>query len=200
MYSNTQPLVLLYTRVMHDSRFLRFSASLFDLTKLALILVVLAIAFIILVGKPLSVNGASMEPNFHSGQVVIVDQISFSGQKTIRRGDVVAAKFPADPAKTKLIKRVVGLPGETVEVKDTHLFINSTPLVEAYKPRYGEAPYDEIASVTLKDDEYFLAGDNRPGSSDSRLWGPVTRSDILGRVSFVIFPPADAQYVSRPGN
>lgn len=183
---------------MHGSRFLRFSATLFDLTRFALIIVVLAITFIILVGKPLLVNGESMEPNFHNGQVVIVDQISFSGEKMIRRGDVVAAKFPADPTKTKLIKRIVGLPGETVEVKDTHLFINGLPLTEPYQPRYGEAPYDEIASVTLKDDEYFLAGDNRPGSSDSRLWGPVTHSDILGRVSFILFPPSDAEYVSRP--
>ena len=85
-----------------------------------------------------------------------------------------------------------------IEVKDTHIFVNGASLSESYLPRYGEAPYPEIASVTLKDDEYFLAGDNRPGSSDSRSWGPVTRSDILGRVSFIIFPPSDAQYVARP--
>ncbi len=183
---------------MHDSRFLRFSTTLFDLTKVALIIVVLLVAFIIFVGKPLPVNGDSMLPNFRSGEIVIVEQISFSGVKSIRRGDVVAAKFPADPDKTKLIKRVVGLPGETVEVKDTHLFVNGVAMSESYQPRYGIAPYDEIASVNLKDDEYFLAGDNRPGSSDSRLWGPVTRSDILGRVSFVLFPPSNARYVSRP--
>ena len=182
---------------MNDSSFLRFSTTLFDLTKLVLILTVLFISFIVLVGKPLLVNGESMEPNFHSGEVVIVDQISFGGQNAIKRGDVVAAKFPADPAKTKLIKRVIGLPGEIIETKDTHFFINGSPLVEPYQPKFGEAPYDEIASVTLKDDEYFLAGDNRPGSSDSRLWGPVTRSDILGRVSFIIYPPASVQYVTR---
>ena len=183
---------------MHDSRFLRLSATLFELTKFALVIVVVLIAFFVLVGKPLPVNGDSMLPNFQSGEVVIVDQISFSGQKMIKRGDVVAAKFPADPDKTKLIKRVIGLPGEKVEVKDTHIFINGAPLVEKYQPRYGEAPYDEIALVTLKDGEYFLAGDNRPDSSDSRLWGPVGREDILGRVSFVIFPPSNVQYVDRP--
>lgn len=182
---------------MNDSRFLRLATTIFDLAKFALIIVVLVISFIVFVGKPLLVNGDSMKPNFHSGEVVIVDQISFSGQKAIRRGDVVATKFPADPAKTKLIKRVVGLPGEKVEVKNTHLFINGLPLVEPYQPQFGEAPYSEIATLTLKDDEYFLAGDNRPGSSDSRLWGSVTRSDILGRVSFVIWPPASVQYVNR---
>jgi len=129
--------------------------------------------------------------------VVIVEHVSFSGSKQIQRGDVVAAKFPADPDHTKLIKRVIGLPGETVSVQDTHIFINGTPLTEPYQPRYGIAPYDEIPSVTLKSDEYFLSGDNRPGSSDSRLWGPVTRNDILGRVSFVIFPPSLAQFVDH---
>lgn len=185
---------------MSDARLLRFFAALFELTKFALILVVLALVFIIFVGKPLLVNGQSMEPSIRSGEIVIVEQISFSGKKMIKRGDVVAAKFPADPTKTKLIKRVVGLPGEKVEVKDTHLFINGLPLSESYRPRFGQAPYEEIRSLTLKDDEYFLVGDNRPGSSDSRLWGPVTRSDILGRVSFVIFPPSNARYVARPSD
>lgn len=183
---------------MHDSRFLRFSSTLFELTKLALIIVVVITAFIVFVGKPLPVSGDSMLPNFRNGEIVIVEQISFFGNKVIKRGDVVAAKFPADPDKTKLIKRVVGLPGEKIEIKDTHIFVNGSSLNESYQPRYGDAPYQEIASVTLKDGEYFLAGDNRPGSSDSRLWGPVTRSDILGRVSFILFPPSDAQYVARP--
>ncbi len=182
---------------MDGSRFLRFSTTLFALTKIALISVVLLIALIIFVGKPLLVNGDSMLPSFRSGEVVIVDQISFSNQKMIRRFDVVAAKFPADPDKTKLIKRVIGLPGEKVAVKDTHIFIDGRALTEPYQPRFGQAPYPEIASVTLRDDEYFLAGDNRPGSSDSRLWGPVARSDILGRVSFVIFPPSSVEYVDR---
>lgn len=184
--------------MVSDSRFLRFSATLFDLTKFALILVVLVVTFMILVGKPLLVNGDSMLPNFRDGEVVIVEQISFSGKKIIQRGDVVAAKFPADPAKTKLIKRVIGLPGEKIKVKDTHLFINDSPLTESYLPRYGEAPYDEIQLIILKDDEYFLVGDNRPGSSDSRLWGQVTRQDILGRVSFVIFPFADSRFIDKP--
>lgn len=182
---------------MDDSKWLHIASTLFEVTKFALILVVLGIAFVVFVGTPLSVRGESMVPNFTSGEIVIVEHISYSGTKVVQRGDVVAAKFPADPDKTKLIKRVVGLPGEKIEIKQTHIYINGKLLDESYQPKFGEAPYDEIPSVTLKSDEYFLAGDNRPGSSDSRLWGPVNRNDILGRVSFVVFPPSAAQYVAR---
>jgi len=182
---------------MNDSKFFRFSVNLFELTKWAVIILALVLVFLLLIGKPLLVNGSSMLPNFKSGEVVIVEQISFASNKPIKRGDVVAAKFPADEKQTRLIKRVIGLPGETISVKDTHLFINAAPFTETYLPIYGEAPYQEIAEIILGDDEYFLAGDNRPGSSDSRLWGPVTRTDILGRVAFVAFPPSQVRFIGR---
>lgn len=182
---------------MNDSKFFRFSVTLFELTKWAIVIVVFLLIFLLLVGKPLLVNGGSMLPNFHSGEIVIVEQISYLNSKPIKRGDVVAAKFPADEKKTRLIKRVIGLPGEIVKVKDTHFFINDAPLTENYQPIYGQSPYKELAEVRLDDDEYFLSGDNRPGSSDSRLWGPVTRQDILGRVAFVAFPPSQLRFIGR---
>lgn len=181
-----------------SSRIIDATISFFDLTKVVILVFVLAVVAVMVLGVPLPVSGQSMEPNFKSGQVVVVERLSFAGSKEIKRGDVVAAKFPADPAKTKLIKRVIGLPGETVHAQEGKIFIDGTELNETiYAPLYGAPPYVEQAAVTLKEGEYFLAGDNRPGSSDSRLWGAVQQSDIQGKVAFVIWPLGAMSYVDR---
>lgn len=177
------------------NRWLNLPLSLFELTRSALIFLVAVAALIALIGFPVFVRGSSMEPNFRSGELVIVERVSYLGNRTIKRGDVVAVRFPADPKRTRLIKRVIGLPKERVTVKRGAITINGELLNEKYHPRPGEPPYDELEEVTLKTGEYFLAGDNRPSSSDSRLWGPVLRQDILGRVSFVIYPLSLARFV-----
>jgi signal peptidase I len=182
---------------MKDSRLLTFASTIFDISKYALIAVVVLITVFILVGAPLVVDGQSMVPNFQNREVVVVNRLSYMGSKPIARGDVVAARFPADPTKTKLIKRVVGLPGETVVAKDGQITVNGQVSTEPYQPILGTPPYAEQGQITLKSDEYFLAGDNRPGSSDSRFWGPVVRADIIGRVSYIIFPFNSAQYINR---
>lgn len=143
------------------------------------------------------VSGQSMEPNFESGQLVFVEKISYANDKEIKRFDIVAAKFPADPEKTRLIKRVVGLPGETIQVTNGTFIVDGEPLKESYDIKLGEIPYQEIAETTLKDGEYYLAGDNRPGSSDSRLWGPVQRNDIQGHVWAILFPLNKAEVLIR---
>ncbi|OGD61748.1 signal peptidase I [Candidatus Berkelbacteria bacterium RIFCSPLOWO2_01_FULL_50_28] len=183
---------------MAGGRLLVFGTNIFELTKYVFLVAILVALFFVFVGSPVFVRGESMEPNFHSGQIVIVEHLSFNAGSAVRRGDVVAAKFPLDPTHTRLIKRVVGLPGETVTVNNGHILINAKLLPEDYAPHFGAIPYPEIRETKLGSGQYFLAGDNRPGSSDSRLWGAVESSDILGRVSFVIWPPKDFQYVTRP--
>ncbi|HUD21163.1 MAG TPA: signal peptidase I [Candidatus Saccharimonadales bacterium] len=161
----------------------------------AMVVIVLAVVFL---GVPLAVSGQSMEPNFQSGEVVLVQRLSYTNNKPIERGDVVAAKFPADPKHTKLIKRVIGLPGETVTIStDGVIYINGVALNEPYEINHGTPPYDVIGTTKLGEDQYFLMGDNRPGSSDSRLWGPVNKSDIEGQISFVLWPIAKIRYVLR---
>lgn len=182
---------------MNTFRLLGLPINAFFLLKSALLLLVLISFVVVFVGVPLFVNGESMEPNFHSRELVFVERLSYSGTKPIKRGDVVAAKFPADPERTRLIKRVIGLPGERIELKDNQFYINGTPLKESYAPKLGQPPYIEITDITLKSDQYFLAGDNRPGSSDSRLWGPVQVSDIQGRVGAVLLPVNRTQFVLR---
>lgn len=181
-----------------SSRFVDATINFFDLTKVVILIAVILIAIFVVLGVPLPVSGESMQPNFQSGQVVIVERLSYAGNKTIRRGDVVAAKFPADPSSTRLIKRVLGLPGETVHAEAGRIFVDGIELVEgSYTPVFGTPPYDEQTAVTLKEDEYFLVGDNRPGSSDSRLWGAVQKSDIQGKIGFVIWPLGRVSYVDR---
>ncbi|QQG49727.1 MAG: signal peptidase I [Candidatus Berkelbacteria bacterium] len=182
---------------MQSGKFLGASATFFEVTKYLIFGIAAIIVLFALVGVPLFVEGKSMEPNFETGEMVIIERISYWGAKAIKRGDVVAATFPGDPKHTRLIKRVVGLPGETISAHEGKLTVNGAELSEPYKPRLGEPPYQELSAVALENDEYFLAGDNRPGSSDSRLWGAVARADIQGRASFVIWPLGAMRYVDR---
>lgn len=178
-------------------RLLGLSLNIFSLVRTALLLVVLITATVIFLGVPLPISGSSMVPNFESGEIVLIEKISYFGEKEIKRGDVVATRFPADPKKTRLIKRVIGLPGEFIEYRNNKFFINHLELEEKYQIIEGSPPYQENKSVQLGQGEYFLAGDNRPGSSDSRLWGPVQRQDIQGRASFVLLPVANWRYIDR---
>lgn len=186
---------------MSGSTFVTSAVNFFSLSKGIIIAAVIIIAVILFIGAPLPISGASMEPNFRSGQAVIIEHLSYLGANSIQRGDVVAARFPADPDRTKLIKRVVGLPGELVYGSEGKIFVNGSQLDETnYTPISGVAPYTESTAVLLGENEYFLVGDNRPGSSDSRLWGPVQKRDIVGRVAFVLWPIGDISYVNRPSH
>jgi len=171
------------------------SINIFNIVRTALLLIIVVTIIIVFIGLPLFVSGQSMEPNFRSGQLVFVEKLSFSGKKSINRFDIVAAKFPADPENTRLIKRVVGLPGETVEIKAGLISVDGEPLQEPYEITIGTPPYSEIARTVLGQGEYFLVGDNRPGSSDSRLWGAVQRSDIQGKVWAILWPLGDARVI-----
>ncbi len=146
--------------------------------------------------QPHQVNGQSMVPNFQSGEYVLTDKISYQiGQP--KRGDVVV--FHAPPAAhcpkgtgCDFIKRVLGLPGETIQVKNDHVFVNSVPLEELYIPDDFETSAGDFTrhrTITLSQDEYFVCGDNRPYSSDSRAWGPIKKDDIVGRAFFRYWPP-----------
>lgn len=127
----------------------------------------------------LVVRGRSMEPNYNDGNVLVINKISYVIGDP-HRGDVIAMFFPGETQK-RFIKRVIGLPGETVKVADGHVSINGQLLAEPYLA-------DEVVTVpdverTLETGEYFVFGDNRAVSSDSRAWGPVPQSFIIGKIS-----------------
>lgn len=134
--------------------------------------------------QPFYVQGASMEPNFFDHEYLIIDEISYRLREP-ERGEVVVFHYPNDP-KQFFIKRVIGLPGETVEIKDGKVKIYNKDFPNG--KILDETSYldqDFTAStqvVTLKSDEYFLLGDNRASSLDSRIFGPVKNTHIVGRV------------------
>ncbi len=134
--------------------------------------------------QPFYVQGASMEPNFFDHEYLIIDELSYRFDDP-RRGDVVVFQYPNDP-KQFFIKRVIGLPSETVEISDGKVRIYNEAFPNGIL--LDESPYldqDFTAAtqhVTLKANQYYLLGDNRSSSLDSRFFGPVDRSHIIGRV------------------
>lgn len=121
------------------------------------------------------VQGSSMLPNVHEGNIKIINHLP----KSFNRGDIVVAKDYKD--KILIIKRVVGLPGEKVDVFKDKVYINGKELDEPYLDEKYKKEDDCIGNIRLEKDEYFLMGDNRSGSVDSRDLGPFKRDDIIGR-------------------
>jgi len=145
--------------------------------------------------QPHEVKGSSMEPNFYDGQYILTDKITYRFDKP-KRGDVVIFKAPTDP-DVDFIKRIVALPGEKIEVKDSQIIIfnsahpNGFTLNEPYKinaPISGGSYLPEGKTVTLAADNYIVFGDNRTHSYDSREWGPITRSAIIGKAWLRYWP------------
>lgn len=179
---------------MPPSRTYLWLSSIFDVSKYILLFVIIIAVFFVFVGVPLLVQGDSMVPTFNSHDIVLVEQISYRGKHEIQRGDIVAARFPADPEKIRLIKRVVGIPGDTIRAQNGLIYLNDRLLIEGYTVP-GAAPAETEEPITLDDNQYYLLGDNRPGSSDSRLWGPVLRSDIQGKVSVQLWPLGKVRFL-----
>ncbi len=138
------------------------------------IVVVLVRSFLV---TPVRVNGPSMYPTLKGGEIMLLNKLG-----KIDRFDIVVLKVQEE--EDNLIKRVIGLPGETVEIKDNEIFINDKLLED----KYGYGVTYNIDKLTLKDDEYFVLGDNRIVSLDSRVFGSIKDSEIKGTTNFVIYP------------
>ena len=127
-----------------------------------------------------------MEPAFRSGGVLVVRSY---GRAQIARGDVVTLRHPGEPDAHDL-KRVVGLPGETLRLADGALFVDGVHLPEPYLGGLPASPGPGCREWTLADDEFFALSDNRAHGTDSRHFGPALLSDIVGRALFRIWPPS----------
>lgn len=161
---------------------------------------VLGIAFLIrfFLIQPFYVSGQSMEPTFENNQYIIVDQVSYRF-KAPKRGDVVVFKYPRNVAFS-FIKRVVGLPGETVSIHngDVTIFNDEHPNGIKLDEDYIETQTSQEVRRVLKEDEFFVLGDNRSNSSDSRHWGALSRHLIIGKVWVVLYPFSDFKTVPAP--
>ncbi|MBN1285661.1 MAG: signal peptidase I [Anaerolineae bacterium] len=130
------------------------------------------------------VEGSSMEPNLHDGQRLFVSRVEYMLDAPAR-GDIVVILNPTRPDEPDLIKRVVGLPGETISIEFGQVLVNGVPIAEPYI----SAPPVYSGAFTLGPDEYFVLGDNRNNSSDSFDFGPITRDMIVGRAWISYWPP-----------
>ncbi|TSC97281.1 MAG: signal peptidase I [Candidatus Berkelbacteria bacterium Licking1014_2] len=167
---------------------------LFELTKGALVLGIIVLLLHFFVATIFIVDGISMEPNFQDKEVVIVDKLSYL-IKTPQRGEVVIVRFPGRESD-KYIKRVVGLPADKLEIKNGKIYLNDQALRELYLDKDIVIEPDKIWVVP--DNQYFLMGDNRAASSDSRIWGTAPRQNLIGRAYLKIWPTSDIGLIPIP--
>ena len=159
-----------------------------ELLKFALIAILIVVPVRLYVAQPFIVSGASMAPTFETGEYLIVDELSYHLGDP-ERLDVIIFRYPKNPEEF-FIKRIIGLPGETVRIAGDSITITTTggeeiELAEPYIKNPGNGGYLER---TLGADEYFVLGDNRRESSDSRFWGELPRENIIGRAFLRLLP------------
>jgi signal peptidase I len=149
--------------------------------------VVLAVIVILFLYQPVKVEGTSMMPTLDDQERIFINKFVYRFHfEKIDRGDTVVFWFPGDPSKS-YIKRVIGMPGDRVEVRDGSVVVNGNRLEEDYVPQeYRDQ--SEMRPTTIGPDEYFVLGDHRSSSNDSRTWGMVPRRYIYGKAVFIYWP------------
>ena len=158
-----------------------------DLARFLIISVLIIVPIRTWVAQPFIVRGASMDPTFHDGEYLIIDELTYEFRKP-ERGEVIVFRFPEDASKF-FIKRVIGLPGETIQIKNNKVFlITDDGEKEFREPYLTETLTAPDGTVELKAGEYLVLGDNRLFSSDSRRWGTLPENLIIGRAWLRLWP------------
>lgn len=161
----------------------------------ALMIAALVVVFVV---QPVKVEGTSMLPRLHDGERIFVNKLIYYDEyrwaPKVDRGDIVVFWFPDDPSKS-YIKRVIGLPGDTVEIHEGMVRVNERDIDEGYlDPRFNLSHRSQPA-VYVKPNYYFVMGDNRDNSSDSRIWGQVPKKYIYGKALFRYWPIGEASVI-----
>lgn len=159
-----------------------------ELLKFVVIAAVIVLPVRLFVAQPFIVSGASMSPTFENGEYLIVDELTYRLEAP-QRGDVVIFRYPRNPSEF-FIKRIIGLPGETVTIAGGSVTITqadgtTVALDEPYVKNLGNG---RDATYEVSDENYFVMGDNRPESSDSRVWGLMPRENLIGRAAVRLLP------------
>lgn len=163
-------------------------SSFWELVKYVVIALLIVVPFRIFIAQPYIVSGSSMDPTFKDGDYLIVDQLTKRFKET-ERESVVIIKYPKNPSKF-FIKRLIAFPDEKVEIKNgtVTVFNNDHPEGIEIKDSYVVYGKNENFSIELGENEYFVMGDNRAGSSDSRVWGSLPKKNIVGRPILRLLP------------
>jgi signal peptidase I len=138
-----------------------------------------------LVTARIKVEGSSMEPSLHDGEFVVINRLAYRWADP-ERGEIIVFRYPLDPER-RFIKRIIGLPGDTVSILQGTVFVNGKPLEEPYI----NAPPLYDGEWVVENDRFFVLGDNRNNSSDSQNWGSLDTEDIIGRAVIVYWPLND---------
>lgn len=164
------------------------NSGFWELVRYILLALIIVIPFRIFIAQPYVVSGSSMDPTFKDADYLIVDQISKRFEEPAR-GSVVIIRYPKDPSKF-FIKRLIAFPNEDVEIRDgaVTIYNKDNPNGIALPDSYVVYKKREDFSMKLGDDQYFVMGDNRAGSSDSRAWGTLPRENIIGRPLLRLLP------------
>ncbi len=161
----------------------------------ALMIAALVLVFVV---QPVKVEGTSMLPRLHDGERIFVNKLIYYDEyrwaPKIERGDIVVFWFPDDPSKS-YIKRVIGLPGDTVELHEGIVRVNGNDLDESYLDSRLNLSHRSQTPVYVRPNYYFVMGDNRDNSSDSRIWGLVPKKYIYGKALFRYWPPNSASVI-----
>lgn len=172
-----------------DSR--GFWGELREILKVLLISLAIVLPIRYFIAQPFIVSGASMEPNFEDREYLIVDELSYH-LRLPERGEPIIFRFPREPSQF-YIKRVIGLPGETVLILGGKIQILNSEFPEGFTLQESylgteDIPVGPELRLELDDSQYFVLGDNRDSSSDSRIWGPLGKDLIVGRAFFRVWP------------
>lgn len=176
--------------------------SLLEVAKVGLLALAIVLPIRLFIVCPFYVKGASMEPNFYDKEYLLIDEISYRFQQP-QRGEVIVFRYPQDP-REYFIKRIIGLPGETLKMDQGDIYLSDkstnewTKITETYLPSTDQTFALDSKELTLGPDEFFVLGDNRAHSRDSRFFGPLNRRYLVGRVMLRGLPISRAQIFKAP--
>ena len=184
---------------MPSSRLKHFLSSVWETAEVVIIALVTVFIIRSFIAQPFLVSGASMETTFQNGNYLLIDELTYYFRSP-DRGEVVVFKYPGDPSEY-FIKRIIGLPGETLTIGGNQITITplSGEVVTLDEPYLADTTrtFGE-KTVTLGPDEYFVMGDNRSNSFDSRNWGPLNKKSIIGIARLRLFPISGLGVVHAP--
>jgi len=167
----------------------------FSLVRTAILILIIVIGVRTFIGKPFIVQGSSMDPSFETWDYLLVDVFTYKFRHNPKRGDVLIFKAPEHISHggKYFIKRVIGLPGESIEIREGKVIVYNSKYPEGFELKDDfvseiNKSHMNVRKMKLEEDEYYVMGDNRAGSYDSRFWGPLKEKYITGRAFLRLYP------------